>query len=248
MFSGFQFADDTKRMAGALPVAANGCLTRELQKAFGLHTVALQAGSMLMLEGDACRLVYCMLDGWLDLSKSLEDGQTQIIDFALPGDIVDPVGADGATASMTVAALTDGVLAAIPGARWERMINDWPELHRLTSKLHAAAHARMAERMLRLGKGTAEMRVAYALLEFCIRLDLFRTDEVACFHVPLTQQRLGDFVGLSSVHVCRTMRRMARKGLLEMKNHMDVQIFDSLALAKLAGIDRERLKHQIVMS
>src|SRR6056297_3620005 len=147
---------------------------------------------------------------------------------------------------------TDRTRSLISGCRamsygsWETMIGDWPELHHLAHLVEAAKQARRDERILRLGKGTAEMRVAYALLEFCIRLAPDCGSECYQFHIPLTQQQLGDYVGLSSVHVCRTMRRMVRNGILEMHDHMDIRILDAPSLARLAGVDIEDLKREIV--
>ncbi|MEO1139945.1 MAG: Crp/Fnr family transcriptional regulator [Pseudomonadota bacterium] len=225
-----------------------GCedLSRHLHVAFNQHALNFKKNSTLLLERDECQVVYCVIDGWLALSKALDGGQNQIIDFALPGDIVDPAAADGLSSSVTITALTNGLLAAMPYRSWEKMTCDWPDLQRAAYLVEAAKGARRAERMLRLGKGTAEMRIAYALLEFCIRLDLVCESEIPEFHIPLTQQQLGDYVGLSSVHVCRTMRRMTRNGILEMRNHMDIRVLDSRMLARLAGVDRAVLKREIV--
>jgi CRP-like cAMP-binding protein len=213
---------------------------------FGRHVRPLRAGSTLLLEGDRNDTIFCVMTGWLSLSKSLCDGQVQIIDFAMPIDIIDPAAADGTTSCVTVEALTDGAVAAIPHASWVRLTEDWPEARHVMRSMDAARAARRAERMLRLGKGTAEMRIAYALLELCIRLDRVPNMPSNDFHVPLTQQQLGDYVGLSSVHVCRTMRRMARNGILTMKNHMDIRILEPEALAELAGIMREDLRRCIL--
>src|SRR6056297_998514 len=246
MFADSLFTEQAGHVARVFPAGVLN-LPEELRTAFSNHARRFTEHGTLLLEGEECRVIYCVLDGWLALSKALDQGQEQIIDFALPGDIVDPAAADGVTSSVTIQGLTDGTGAAMPAAIWERMNRDRPDLHRIVHRMEAAGQARRAERMLRLGRGTAEMRVAYALLEFCIRLratcDAERRPE---FHIPLTQQELGDYVGLSSVHVCRTMRRMSRNGILEMHDHMDIRILDAPSLARLAGVDIEDLKREIV--
>jgi len=229
-----------------IPKGGGEDLSPRLLAAFTQYGRRFTKDSTLLLEGDECRAVYYVLAGWLTLSKALEEGQNQIIDFALPGDIVEAAAADGKMASVSVEALTEGVLAAFPSHKWENMICDLPELHRLAHRVEAARQARRAERMLRLGKGSAEMRLAYAIVEFCIRIDSVSDAEVPEFHIPLTQQQLGDYVGLSSVHVCRTIRRLARNGILEMHDHMDIRVLDFRALARLAGVDIETLKREIL--
>jgi CRP-like cAMP-binding protein len=45
----------------------------------------LKAGESLYFQGDDCRNIYLLLDGWAFRHQSLEDGRRQILDFALPG-------------------------------------------------------------------------------------------------------------------------------------------------------------------
>ena len=65
-------------------------------------------------------------------------------------------------------------------------------------------------------------------------------------HVPLGQQQLGDFTGLTAVHVCRTLRRLNRLDMIETGDHMDIAIHDVSALAELAGIDLGVLRKEII--
>lgn len=221
-------------------------LPRMLQSAIGKYKARFEAERNLVWEGDECGSILYVIEGWLALYKSLPDGGVQIIDFALPGDLVDPSGADGVTASLTVQAFTDGAVAALPYRLWERMLHESRHLYALVHHLDTARGARRAERMLRVGKGAAEMRVAYALLEFCIRIDAIMDENTPNFHIPITQQQLGDFIGLSSVHVCRTMRRMNRNGIIEMSDHMLIRVLDLKALSAIAGVDWHELKRDIL--
>lgn len=246
VFAENQYQEGTRDTAWVFPGTALDGFSSGLESLFSQHVLRLPNRCTLLIEGDECRAVYYVRAGWLALSKALEGGQKQIIDFALPGDIVDPSGADGVTASVTVEVLTDGALAAMPYRSWEAMTGEQPALHHLAHRMESAMHARRAERMLRLGRGAAEMRLAYALVEFCIRISPDSDGRNCEFHIPLTQQQLGDYVGLSSVHVCRTLRRMARNGILEMRDHMDIRVLDPRFLACLAGVDVEALKRAIM--
>ena len=51
-------------------------------------------------------------------------------------------------------------------------------------------------------------------------------------------------MGLSSVHVCRTLRRLERSGIIDVDDHIDVKILDIDALAELAQIDPVRLAQE----
>ncbi|MCC5959437.1 MAG: winged helix-turn-helix domain-containing protein [Rhodobacteraceae bacterium] len=60
------------------------------------------------------------------------------------------------------------------------------------------------------------------------------------------QKQLGDFTGLSSVHVCLTLRRMNRLGLITTQDRMDITIHDVSALAEIAEVDLATLRKAII--
>ncbi|WP_366655693.1 Crp/Fnr family transcriptional regulator [Fodinicurvata sp. EGI_FJ10296] len=195
---------------------------------------------LLSFEGDG---VLFPLAGWISLFKMMENGNTQIIDFALPGDIVHLATGDG----ITIEVLEEGFVAVIPSAQWEQLMQDEPDVLRLVLRESAAARSRIAERMLRLGKGSAEMRLAYVLLELCLRVTGGNRATSAPFHVPLTQQRIGDFIGLTSVHISRTTRRLTRLGAIRMTDHLTFELTDVDALCEIAGFDMDTLRHKILL-
>lgn len=232
----------------ALPTPASASrktTCRQIQTFLHDQARPFRAHGTVVLDHDECQTVYVLLEGWLALSKSLPEGQVQIIDFALPGDIVHTTSADGRTSSLTVEALTGGMLAAFTPASWQGAQQAFPELRDRERRFHAASQARLAERMLRLGKGNADTRVSYALFELYLRLNPAQDAGPFSFTFPLTQQKLGEFVGLSSVHICRTMRRMVANGVIVTKNQ-DILVRDCDRLAQMAGVEFQTLKDEIV--
>ncbi|SDZ60015.1 cAMP-binding domain of CRP or a regulatory subunit of cAMP-dependent protein kinases [Jannaschia faecimaris] len=217
-----------------------------LERTLKTHRRGHRAGSMIELEGGKSNVTYCVLSGWLSLSKSMPDGQRQIIDFALPGDILNPTSADNASSTLQIEAVTYTTVSAIPRNIWGSLTDGLPQLSLLENRIIAGTFSRFSERMLRLGKGSAEARIAYALIELYIRLSAIGQVHGDSFHLPLTQQTLGEFVGLSSVHVCRMVRRLSRLGVISMEGHMAITILDMGTLANIAGIDPGRLENSII--
>jgi CRP-like cAMP-binding protein len=213
---------------------------------FGRDKRGVDAGTILRAEGEESPVRFHVVEGWLAVSKSLEDGDQQILEFILPGETYDPTAADGRTSFVEVRALCDAVVIAIDRKVWSRLLRDRPELWDAESVRDIAAQARQSERMLRIGKSSAETRIAYVLIEMCLRLSGGPNGDEWAFHVPLGQQQLGDFTGLSSVHVCRTLRRLARQGIISTGDHMDITIHDVAALADLAGVDLASLRTEII--
>jgi CRP-like cAMP-binding protein len=206
----------------------------------------LPAGGVLIYEADECKSIYLVQKGWVSLSKSLPEGQTQIIDFGLPCDFFDLTSADGRTAVFSLEAVTGTVVAAVPVEEWSALTRDRPEMGQLVRKQAAAIRSRIAERMLRLGRGSAEERLAYAFLELGVRSGKLSHDRIQCFHLPLTQKQLGDFVGLTPVHVCRTLRRMVRQGLISVSGHINIGVLDPVAFIDMAGISISSLEQEIM--
>ena len=217
-----------------------------LEKMLKANGRKIKSGQFVIMEGQDSDTVMCVLGGWLSLSKCLPNGETQIVDFALPGEIIETGAAQEFASAVSIEALTDVSVAVIPALFWDDMKRQRSDLARISRDIRAAARARTAGRMLRLGRGRAVMRVAYALLELNARLEAIGQSTERRFHIPMNQRVLGDFVGLSSVHVCRTLGQLVSNGMIRVEGHMDIEILKPDLLAEMAGVDLETLPYEIL--
>ena len=232
------------------PLPTTGGLTEQHRLLLELHPHIIEKqakrSGIIAHEGDDAGFFLLVIEGWIGLSKALYDGQTQYIDLLLPGDTA-LVAADGAaTAPYSAEALCDIRYITFT----ESMVNG-PEpkaavLRRYLASNVAIRQARMSELLLRMGQGSAEMRISYALLELFLRLEAVGETDGRKFHVPMNQKQLGQFTGLTNVHVCRTLRRFARNGIVTSSDHTVIEIVDIAALCALADIDLDRLRAEIV--
>ncbi|MCB1363365.1 MAG: Crp/Fnr family transcriptional regulator [Rhodobacteraceae bacterium] len=204
-------------------------------------------GQLVLQEGDFADHSILLLDGWMALYKTLPEGEVQIFDVMLPGDFA-LIGARIApVASCSVEALSD--------ARYMQIMPDLadstgPGAGDFRALLAAAIvnlQARTSELMLRLGKGSAASRLSYGLIEIYVRLEARNLCRDGRFDLPMTQLQIGQFVGLSNVHVCRTMRRFEREGILTQCGGHCIQIEDIAALCEIAGIDLDAFRREILM-
>ncbi|MGF6862641.1 CRP/FNR family transcriptional regulator [Rhodobacteraceae bacterium MBR-64] len=224
-----------------------GRVDASLEKSLERNTRVLPKGTNLILEGQEVHSIFLVKSGWLAASKSLPDGERQIVEIILPGEIHDPVSADGHTSFVTLETLSETQVIVIGTTAWARLLDDLPDLRHFKERADAAARSRQSERILRLGRSSAEARIAYVLIEFCMRTAAIgATGGDGTFHVPLGQQQLAEFTGLSAVHVCRTLRRLNRNGLITTGDHMDIEILDMRPLAALAGVDLDALRREII--
>ncbi len=168
-----------------------------------------------------------LVSGWACRHRLLGDGRRQIINFILPGDSIgnleEPsLPSDCSSMALTNATSVDATLlthAATTGHLAHRGLN---RAIRLLA-LHEAAL--MSDHIVRLGRQTAYERMVHLMLEFHHRLQIAGLATSDSFAMPLTQEVLADSLGLSVVHVNRTLQQVRRDGLLEIRSGQ-VKILD----------------------
>lgn len=188
---------------------------RDLVRLLSLYREVSPAGCPLDPDGLAPhpRLI---LQGWACRQRVLSDGQRQIFGFLLPGDCVGLSSEPRALDGTAIVAVTRVETADAAMLREILALGD-PRHDRLRRGL---AQARLYEEVcllnhvVRLGRQSAPARVGHLFLELRDRLNRAGLCYGDRFHLPLTQETLADALGLSLVHVGRTLGRMRRDGLI----------------------------------
>jgi len=86
-----------------------------------------------------------------------------------------------------------------------------------------------------LGRGNAVERIATMLIDITSRCTRFRGETSdASNAVDFRQQDIADYLGLTVVHVNRTLRTMREQGAL-MVNHRRITISDRAAVSRYAA-------------
>jgi CRP-like cAMP-binding protein len=87
---------------------------------------------------------------------------------------------------------------------------------------------------------SARQRVAHFLLELLTRLQVIGLADEHSFRMPVTQELIGDALGLSVPHVNRTLRQLRQDEFVRIEKHM-VILQDAEALAALADFEKSYL-------
>ncbi|TNF21439.1 MAG: Crp/Fnr family transcriptional regulator [Rhodobacteraceae bacterium] len=203
-------------------------------------------GRTLIQEDDFADHSMLLLEGWIAFSKMLPEGETQIIDVMLPGDFALIGAANAPVAACSVEALSDARFINIRPAHANGPRPDMARLRELMAAEIVRTQSRTSELLLRMGRGNAANRLAYALLEFYVRLEAIGLTRGGRFTFPMTQQKLGEFTGLSNVHVCRTLRRFEREGLIAWPTPTEIDLRDLDALCERSGIDLTVFRNEIL--
>ncbi|WP_341633169.1 Crp/Fnr family transcriptional regulator [Sphingomonas agri] len=177
-----------------------------------------------------------LLDGWLARAKDLPSGQRQIAELHVAGDFADLHGFTLKHLDHDLISMSRCRLALVPHDRLVELTERFPHLTRVywfSTNLDAAIHR---EWTLSLGRRSALGRMAHLFCELNIRLAIADRAQNDSYEFPLTQVELGECLGLTAVHVNRTLQELRRMGLLELQNRR-VSILDLKGLKGVAEFD-----------
>ena len=143
-----------------------------------------------------------IVSGWACELRILPDGRRQIFSFLLPGDAIEAHGA-GSVGACGVVALT----------RLE-VVNRGAQLTVDSAGRDAALQReqRLYDHLMRMGRLSAKERVIHLLLELHERLERVGLVHGETFKIPLTQEVFADALGLSVVHINRTLKGLRKEG------------------------------------
>jgi len=187
----------------------------------------------MIREGERPTHVQLLLDGWAFRHKTLVDGRRQIIAFFLPGDMCDLNITLLREMDHSITSLTSVSVAEISHGVIDALLLRYPRIMRALWWETLVNAAIQREWTVNLGQRTAFERIAHLLCEVFMRLRIVgRTNGQKC-EFPVTQAELGEAVGLSTVHVNRTLQEMRAAGLITL-NGKELTIIDLPQLQELA--------------
>lgn len=197
----------------------------------------LQPGDVLLTEGTASAMVYVVHKGWLHMSTRLPGGARQIVRFHAAGDLMATWSIALPHSPGTLTAILDCVVAEVPTADFGALFADHPRLAGLLCAIAASDNIAMADRLTSIGRTGASDRLSTLLLTFLSRVRM--TDgPTDAFDMPLTQGDIADALGLTKVHVNRTLRGLERDGLIA-RDGRRIRILDETTMIRNTGfIDR----------
>ncbi len=179
--------------------------------------------------------IYTLFEGWAIRYHRLPRGARQILDIVLPGDLIGLSSALLGTIKHSVQAVTPATLCVLSGRNVSELFDHHPGLALNMMQTRIEEEQRGDVRVSLLGRSNAEQRIGYLMLETFERLrqrGMVNGGSTCPF--PLQRRDIADAVGLSRVHVARTLERL-REGRLAEVQHGVLVLFDRPRLADLCG-------------
>ena len=203
---------------------------RALGRVMSTRVRALAPREILIQTDKAHGSIYRLKSGWMSRSRVLSDGRQQIIMVFLPGDLL-------GLKTMLLDRQPDSIQCLGRATVQELGYEQALELGRADPDVSlrymwqlAEDERRLHNWVVALGRGSAIERIATLMLDFRGRLmqaGLVNGDQ---FHLPMTQEQLGDHLGLTLVHVNRTLKRLREEEILTVRTgHAQIHDVDALA-------------------
>jgi CRP-like cAMP-binding protein len=203
-------------------------------KQFKIDERRVEPGASFLRVGATSEHLYTVLSGWAFRYKMLDDGRRQILNYALPADMVGLQGALMREMEHSVEALTSLTLCVFPRAKLWDLYSKFPSLAFDITWLAAREEQLIDEQLVNLGRRTALERTAYLLLHLYVRADEAGMVRNGTIQFPFTQQHLADTLGLSLVHTNKTLKRLMMSNAIRWKERV-FEMVDRAALTKIAG-------------
>jgi CRP-like cAMP-binding protein len=192
-------------------------LSQEEESALALvlgPTVDLGAGEDLVHQDEPQQNLFFLLKGFACRHKYLANGRRQIIAFVVPGDCCDVGVTMLARRDHSITTLSVCRIARTSDAALEHLAQQYPKIRAALQWATLAEEAIAREWVVNIGQRNAIERTAHLFCEMYHRMDAIGLASGTSCELPLTQADLGDTLGLSTVHVNRTLQDLRARKLI----------------------------------
>ncbi|MGU3494951.1 Crp/Fnr family transcriptional regulator [Xanthobacteraceae bacterium A53D] len=196
-----------------------------------------RAGAYVVREAepppDNCSFV---LSGLAMRQKMTRDGRRQILSIHMAGEFLDAQHLFLSKADHSVTTLTALEVLELDRAALREAAITHPNVSRTLWKESLTEASLFREWILNVGARKAPARVAHLLCEIVARVEAAGLGSRSTFEIPMTQDQIGDALGLTAVHVNRTLRALHTQGLI-VRSGRSIRISNWERLCKAADFN-----------
>jgi CRP/FNR family transcriptional regulator len=232
-----------------LEITCSGCNVRELCLPQGLDSEDLRRieqvvyarrrvrrGEALFRAGDSFGAIYAVRSGFFKTTAVNPDGREQVTGFCMPGELLGMDGIGAGAYHGDAIALEDCEVCVLPFALIETLGREIPAVQRHLHCVLSREIVRDHGVMMLLGSMRAEERLAAFLLNLSRRFQR-RGYSPTEFHLRMTREEIGGYLGLKLETVSRLFSKFQEDGLIEVQQK-HVRIRDVPGLEAVLAADR----------
>jgi CRP-like cAMP-binding protein len=193
---------------------------------------------------DGQRATECCLiaEGFCVRSKTIADGRLQILSIHIPGEIPDLMSLFLHVMDHDLSTLTPCTLGFIAHETLQRLHRRRPNVAEIFWRDTLIDAAMFREWIVNVGQRPAPARLAHVMVELRERLKVVGRVSANGFEMPLTQEQIGEALGITAVHVNRVLKQLRQDGILDFHRGR-VTVLDETKFLELADFD-SRYLHQ----
>src|SRR5215217_109751 len=199
------------------------------------------AHNEILVDGKPAKDAVVLLDGLACHFRVLDTARRQMTGFVVPGDFCDYGFLSSSSVRQCVMSLGPATVGRIDLGQLSALADKLPNIVLAMMRGAAMEQACARELVISLGARDALQRMAHCLCELYTRLKVVGLVDAGRFEFALTQAELGEALGLSTVHVNRTIQHLRKQNLIIMSQG-SVHILDFAGLAELAGFEGRYLR------
>lgn len=196
-------------------------------------------------EGQLQDSLYTLFQGWAVVYKTLPNGKRQIFRIALPGDFVGYQPDLGGPSDVSIRSITPVVVCAFPRAKFWDYLRTRPDITDSLNRMNGYYIGHCQHYLMGMGRKSALERVGFLLMDLWTRCRELKGvvdfSEERGIDFPLSQEDMGDTIGISSVHVNRTLRELRDEGLIHLEGK-HLKILDETTLSEMSRFDVELVR------
>jgi CRP-like cAMP-binding protein len=193
---------------------------------------------------DGERATDCCLiaDGFCARSKTIPSGKRQILSIHIPGEIPDLMSLFLHVMDHDLSTLTPCTLGFIRHETLRKLHQRSPSVAELFWRDTLIDSAMFREWIVNVGQRPAPARLAHVMIELRERLRVIERLDGNSFEMPLTQEQIGEALGITAVHANRVIKQLRQEGIVELHRGR-VTVLDERKFLDLADFDGRYL-HQ----
>lgn len=186
----------------------------------------------IVREGDRPSRCFAVLDGFVSTYKTTLSGKRQVAAYHVPGDVPDIQSLHLKVLDNSISAVGPCRLGFVQHDSLRALFQAHPRIGAAFWRISLIDAAFVREWMLNTGRREAYARMAHLFVELVTRLDVVGLAPDRSCPLPMTQPELADALGITPVHVNRTLGDLRDAGLVTVRNRrLTVLNWDGLVAA-----------------
>lgn len=196
-----------------------------------------EGGRNIVTDGQRPKESCLVIEGFCVRSKTTIRGGRQILSIHIPGEIPDLQSLHLHVMDHDLITLTPSTLGFISHASLRALTHERPRVAEALWRDTLIDAAIFREWIVNVGQRPAPSRLAHVLLELRKRLWVVTGRPAAAdFEFPLTQEQVGEALGITPVHANRIIKQLRQDGIVDVSRGR-AHVLDETQLEELAQFD-----------